>query len=377
MAKILGAHIPLEPKNLAINGNFDYWQRVETATTTINTATGTSGYTADMFLYESNGGTTKNYSVVQSSTVPTQAQSGFDSQLSYLFTMVTGIASPVAADYVSPAVYRMEGYDYAAIHSRTVTFGFWIQGSIAGTYSFALQNAASTRSYVTTFSIASANTWQFIPITVALDTTGTWVFTNTVALQVFIGTVSGTTYQTSTVGSWQAGNFLTASGATNWQSTTGATLYISQFSIVEGSLGLGSLGFVRAGKSSQQELALCQRYYEKSYDVGTAVGTATALGVFQCGDIGATSGTHTFAVPFKVSKRATGATVNLYAFTTGTVNEVNGTASSGTTITFGPSSAAAAGSTNVGVNGFTGSANSYSASSAGMIIGHWTADAGL
>lgn len=367
MAKILGVHIPLEPKNLAINGAMDFWQRVEAATTTVNTASSTNGYTADMFSYVSTGTTVKNYSIVQSSTVPTLAQSGFQSVFSYLFTMVTGIASPAAGDAVVPITYKMEGADYERIHSKTVTFGFWTQASISGTYSFALQNSANNRSYVTTFTVSAANTWQFIPITVTLDNTGTYNFGNGVGLIAYIGAVSGTTFQTSTLGSWQAGNLITASTGTNWQATTGATFYVTQFSIVEGSLGFGALGFLRAGKNIQQELALCQRYYEKSYDIGVAVGTANANG-WQAWFNPTTATSQMFSVAFKTTKRIDPTTITLYSGTSGASGTVRDNTASADVSAVGQQ---------IGTTGYVVAPSSSFAATNHQILWHWIAEAGL
>lgn len=269
MAKIIGSHIPAELKNLAINGALDFWQRVGSSTTTVNSSSIQATITADMFKFDSGGSTNKNYSVVRSTDVPSQAQSGFVSTYSYLFTMLTGIASPAAGDYVVPIDYRMEGLDYEKIHAKVATFGFWFKSSIAGTYSFALQNGSQNRSYVTTFSQSGANTWQYQTITVQMDSSGTWNFDNTIGLIVLIGAVAGSTSSTSSLNQWQSGSFLAASSGTNWQATTNATVQIAQFSIVEGPLGLGATGFQRQGKSIAQESALCLRYFESVPWTGT------------------------------------------------------------------------------------------------------------
>lgn len=275
MAKIFGVHTPLEVKNHFINGGLDLFQEKEGTTTTVNTAATTVTRFADMFAINSQGATSKNYSVVQSTDVPTLAQSGYKSTYSQLFTMLTGIASPAASDWVSTCQYSMEGLDYQKLHSKTVTFGFWVKTSIAGTYSFALGNAAGNRSYVTTFTMNGAATWEFKTITVTLDSTGTYNFDTGTGLLVYIASVAGSTFQTSSLNQWQAGTFFVATGATNWQATTNATFQITQMSMVEGPLGFGSTGFARKGKDFQQELALCQRYYFKTYPLGTAVGAAT------------------------------------------------------------------------------------------------------
>jgi len=164
----------------------------------------------------------------------------------------------------------MEGLDFQRIYQKTVAIGFWCLASVPGTYNVAITNGAFTRSYNTSFVIASASTWQFVTVTVPGDTGGTWNFDNTQAFVVCIGAYAGTTGTTSTPNTWQTGVFYAATGGTNWQATSGATLQIAQFSIMEGALGAGPKGFQRQGKGLQQELALCQRYYFKTFLAGTA-----------------------------------------------------------------------------------------------------------
>lgn len=268
MSKIIGMHVPAEVKNYVINGGLDFWQEKGATVTTINTTSTVTSYSSDMLGFVSAGTTVKNYSLARSTDVPTPAQSGFQSTYSALFTMITGISSFASGDIILPFEYRMEGLDYSKIHGKQVTMGFWIKASATGTYSVSIRNSAGTRSYVTTVSVNNPNTHEFKTITLTLDTAAaSYSFDNTSALLVNLCTFSGATYQTATLNQWQAGNFTTATTATNYMATSGATVRISQLSIVEGSLGLGDKGFQRAGKNISQELSMCQRYFEKSFPI--------------------------------------------------------------------------------------------------------------
>lgn len=273
MAKILGIHRPLNTVNLAINGAFDYWQEKGNNTTTVNTAATTTGYSADMFVVYSQGTTVKNYSYSRTGDVPTLAESGFSSPFSYVYNQLNTIASFAATDSIEPIIYRMEGYDYAKIHGKIATFSFWFKSSIPGTYGFSLRNLTD-RTYATTFTVNVANVWEFKSITVQMETTGTWNFTNDIGLQVSVAGLGGSSVSISPTGAWQNVNLSTIAGATNW-ATAGASFRISQFSIVEGSLGVGPRGFVRAGLTTTEELQLCQRYYERT----TAVSMSFSAGV--------------------------------------------------------------------------------------------------
>jgi hypothetical protein len=82
-------------------------------------------------------------------------------------------------------------------------------------------------------------------------------------------------------------------------------------------------------KSYQQEKTACQRFYEKTYDDGTAPGTATQNGAISCATQ-ATNQACSFMWPFKVSKRAA-PTCRAYSTSSGTIDKVWGNVAGDTT----------------------------------------------
>jgi hypothetical protein len=162
---------------------------------------------------------------------------------------------------------------------------FKVYSSLTGTFGGSLQNSANARSYPFTYSIPTANTWTTISVTVAGDTSGTWLTTNGIGIRVFLGLGVGSTYST-TAGAWAAGDFRSATGATSVVGTSGATFYITGVQLEKGSTAT-SFDYRPYGT----EFALAQRYYEvgKSY-VLQAPGSLNAVGQ---------------TVGFRVTKRAT------------------------------------------------------------------------
>ena len=69
-------------------------------------------------------------------------------------------------------------------------------------------------------------------------------------------------------------------------------------------------------RSHGQELALCQRYFEQSYNDGVAPGTVTSNGQQAQPTFGDAGGAHTFTTNFRVPKR-TAPTVTIYSPNTG------------------------------------------------------------
>ena len=156
----------------------------------------------------------------------------------------------------------IEGFNTADLgfgtaNAKTITLSFQVYSSLTGTFGGALQNNAANRSYPFTYSIPVANTWTSVSITVAGDTTGTWVgATNGIGLRVFLSLGMGST-SSGTAGAWAGANYQSATGATSVVGTNGATFYITG---VQLEVGSSATGFEY--RQYGQELALCQRYYQ-------------------------------------------------------------------------------------------------------------------
>jgi len=200
------------------------------------------------------------------------------------FSNYLGITSSSAYSVGSGDIFviqhNIEGFNtsdlaFGTANAKTVTLSFWVYSSLTGTFGGSLRNSAFNRSYPFSYTISSANTWTQISITIAGDTTGTWIgATNGLGIQVNWSLGTGTTYS-GTAGSWAASNYLSATGATSVVGTNGATFYITGVQLETGTKAT-SFDYRPYGT----ELALCQRYYCKSYQISTVPQTSTTAGVF-------------------------------------------------------------------------------------------------
>jgi len=181
------------------------------------------------------------------------------------FTDYLGVTSLSAYTVGSSEAFligqAIEGFNIADLNwgtanAQPVTISFWVRSSITGTFGAALRNSASSRSYVFSYSIAAANTWEQKSVTIAGDTAGTWLTTNGVGIQLTFSLGMGSNLST-TAGSWQAGNLLSATGATSVVGTNGATFYITGVQLEEGTAA-SPFEYRLYGT----ELALCQRYFQ-------------------------------------------------------------------------------------------------------------------
>jgi hypothetical protein len=191
------------------------------------------------------------YTVVQSTTAPV----GFNSSL-----LVTSSSSySVSPNDIYTQFQWIEGFNTAdlgwgTVNAKTVTVSFWVRSSLTGTFGGALSNSDQTRTYPFTYTINSANIFEKKTITIAGDTSGTWLTTNGRGIAVVFGLGVGTTLS-GTAGAWAAG-YYSATGAVSVVGTSGATWYVTGVQLEAGST---ATEFER--RPIGTELALCQRYF--------------------------------------------------------------------------------------------------------------------
>ena len=161
---------------------------------------------------------------------------------------------------------------WGTANASSVTLSFRVYSSLTGTFGGCLQNYSQARSYPFSYSVPVANTWTTISITIAGDTSGTWLTNNSGGIILQFGIGVGSTFS-GTAGSWASANYVSATGATSVVGTNGATFYITGVQLEAGSTAT-SFDYRPYGT----ELALCQRYWQQSYTAGTVAGTATQVG---------------------------------------------------------------------------------------------------
>jgi hypothetical protein len=268
-------------RNRIINGAMVIDQRNAGAAVTINNANPTL-YPVDRFsgsFFAASGAMTLQRN--------TDAPAGFVN--SVVATVTTANASLGGTETVR-LEQRVEGFNVADLgwgtaNAKTVTLSFWAKSSLTGTFGGTVRNSGTggNRIYIFNYSISAANTWEYKTITIAGDTSGTWLTNNGIGLIIQWSLGAGAD-RVGTAGSWGS-TFLTgATGQTQVIGTSGATWRVTG---VQFEVGTQATSFEY--RQYQQELALCQRYYVKAksdstgYTFGPAnmVSTVSARGIMQ------------------------------------------------------------------------------------------------
>ncbi len=262
-------------KNKLINGQFQIDQRNAGASVSVSGG----AYTLDRWNYDPSA--SLSWYTFQQNGGSVTPPAGFSN---YLGITSTGANTPTSGQFSVVAQY-IEGFNTADLAFGTanavaVTLSFWIRSSLTGTFGGALQNSAVNRSYPFTYTISSANTWEKKSITIAGDTSGTWIgATNGVGLRLVFNLGTGSTYQ-GTAGAWAGADYRSATGATNISATNGATWYVTGVQLEKGSTAT-SFDYRPYGT----ELMLCQRYYQSiAYTANSilAVGLCTTTTNQEC-----------------------------------------------------------------------------------------------
>jgi hypothetical protein len=255
-------------KNRLINGACVIDQRK--AGTALSSNAAGSNFTIDR--WEAYGEASGKFSMQQNAGSVTPP-AGFTN---YVGITSLGANTPATGDSYTLRQW-VEGFNsadlgFGAAGASTVTFSFWVRSSLTGTFSGVLTNYNQNRAYPFTFTISSANTWEYETVTIVGDTSGAWNTTNSGGIGVVFNLGCGAT-RLGTANAWATVSYVYGTtGSTNVLGTNGATFYVTGLQLEKGSTAT-SFDYLDYGRS----LIQCQRYYQKSYAQATV--PATSIGI--------------------------------------------------------------------------------------------------
>ena len=236
----------LSHRNLVINGAMNVAQRGVSFTAN-------GSYGADRFKTAFGAGGFNTQQVAD-------APAGFKNSIKVTQTSYGSASYKMIEHYIEGN--NIISLGYGAAGAKTATLSFFVKGSVTGTYGVTIQNAATGGSrvcYVSSYTINSANTWEYKTVTVTPPTTYTW-YTDTQRGLGIIFSLGSTGYSTSTLNQWQVANKFDVTGAVDLSNNSGATLQITG---VQYEVGDTATSFEH--RSIGDELFRCQRYYQTGF----------------------------------------------------------------------------------------------------------------
>jgi len=259
---------------MQINGSMEVCQALATGSF-LQMTSGTVYYPSDMNFLQFSHATAQ-----LQMGVATVNQGGNTYALSlYCQTGSNNMATQGAND-VAQIGHAIEGYRAARLAwglsgAVPITIGFWVYTSIAGSMGIAIFNHAQNRIYRTLVTPAlPANAWVYRTVMIPGDTTGTWDKSTGRGVDIrFLFATGSSNISTNNV--WDS-TLAYPAGVTNFFAAANQYTYITGLSVLPGtqSIPLGRLPYL--ARTFDDELRLCQRYYEKSYNYTGMPGTASA-----------------------------------------------------------------------------------------------------
>ena len=262
------ASAPEGRKNIVINGAMNVAQR-STSVTGIGASDGY--FTVDRFNINTNG-TSGRLTMTQTADGP----SGFANCIKLDCTTAD---TDMDANKFIILEQRFEGQNLQRFMKGTsdakeYAVSFYVKGNASATYVAELFDVDNTRRVSKTFSVTTS--WTRVELTFPADTTGAFDDDTAQSLNLHLWMVAGTTYTAGTLSqTWIAhsDNDGRATGGNNFFSSTDNTFFITGVQ-----LEVGSVATEFEHQKYCDTLAVCQRYYQKSYPQARTPGTAVTDG---------------------------------------------------------------------------------------------------
>lgn len=241
------------PRNILINGNFQFWQR------------GTSVAIAnDVFLadrWKLVTTCTATGTMERSTDVP---DTGVFCPYSLLINL-SGADAAIGANDAFDIRQIVEGFTWARLKRKNnITISFWVKSTRTGIFSSYLMDSAAAYSYVVEHSVLVANTWEKKTATIPWPVLGTYPETNALAAYFGITLAAGANL-IGAQGAWRNETNVGGNNQENFLDNAATDFRIAQVQIEPGCT-VSPFELV----AYEDELQRCQRFYCKSFPIDVA-----------------------------------------------------------------------------------------------------------
>jgi hypothetical protein len=226
----------------------------------------TEAYITDRFVVARSGGTATLSTIRQVTT--TSGATNFEAGsapagFTHSLKVQIGTAQAVGTNNETEIKHTLEGlngadWGWGTADAKPVTLSFWVKSSQTGNFGLGMRSATFNYSYVASYTINSANTWEYKTVTITPPTSGTFYSDNRLHHTLYWDLGVGSANSTSTLNTWQAGDFRGGlTGGVKLAETAGATFYLTGVQ-----LEVGSKASAFERRPYGMELGLAMRYYQ-------------------------------------------------------------------------------------------------------------------
>ena len=251
-------------ESLIINGDMAVAQRGTSSSTL-------SGYgSVDRFTTNSSG--TDQLAITQAQV--SDAPDGF--KKSFKITVTTAETAVASDEYLR--IYQgIEGQNlqrlaYGTANAKQLTLSFWVKSSVTGTYANSLYIFDANRIFGGTYTIDTADTWEYKTLTLDADTAGSLPNDDASAgAYLNFSLMAGSNFTGGDNTSWGAYD---ATKLLNGHTAAFATTANATWQVTGIKLEIGSTATPFKHESYGENLRLCERYYQTLNILNTSYSAA-------------------------------------------------------------------------------------------------------
>ena len=153
---------------------------------------------------------------------------------------------------------NLQHLKYGTSSAETLTLSFHVKSSVTGTYALSVFQSDGTKYYSATYTISSANTWEYKTIKINGNTADAINNDNGAGLRLSWTLSSGSNFTSGSNDAWGDSTNWAVGHNASWITTSSATFFVTGVQ-----LEVGEQATPFEHRSFGEELALCQRYYYK------------------------------------------------------------------------------------------------------------------
>ena len=241
-------------KNLLINGDFSVNQRgYDNKAFT----TGQNGWGFDKWYFHE--GTNGSFKISIKSAAPYPPETS-----KYLELEITSTDTSLASGQYGNISTNIEGYHFQPAmfgtrHARPLTLSFWHKHTIAGLYGGVCRDSNSDLNYVWEYRQSSADAWEKAVIPIKAEFNNAWPGETSASFRLGWSIGNGASHLSSNLLNWFSGSYYhTTTNQVNMYNTNN-----SKFRLAAVQLEVGNQATPFEYRTYAEELALCERYYER------------------------------------------------------------------------------------------------------------------